>query len=58
MTDHPAENEGRYERDFDDYLSKACDQLGCDLTATHNQSGWKVCNTHLDPDAPSFARDD
>jgi hypothetical protein len=50
-----------YDDAFDRYLSEPCDEPDCDRTATHNQAGRQVCNTHLDnsPDAPrAFARND
>jgi hypothetical protein len=43
---------------LDEYLSKPCDRKNCDRTATHNQDGQKVCNSHLDPDRRAFARND
>lgn len=49
--------EGRKEMDpFTVWLSQPCDL--CDRTATHNQNGWRLCNEHLDPDLPAFARND
>lgn len=44
--------------DFARYLSEPCEEPGCERTATHNQAGRKVCNTHMDWDAPAFARND
>ena len=44
---------------YERYLSEPCDE--CERTATHNQGGRTVCNTHLDnsPSAPrAFARND
>lgn len=41
-----------------EHLQKPCDEPGCENTATHNQSGWRLCNQHLDRHAPAFARND
>ena len=41
---------------FEEYMNQPCDTEGCALRATHNQDGAKVCNQHLDPERPAFAR--
>jgi hypothetical protein len=51
---------------FSCYLSKPCDQEGCDAQATHNgvQRGsaglvrGRWCNAHTSWDHPAFARND
>lgn len=46
---------------FAEYLAQPCDMADCSSTATHNQSGRRVCNRHLDNTpgaAPAFARND
>lgn len=43
------------------YLNRPCDEVGCDRVATHNQPCavvYRVCNAHLDPTLPAFARND
>lgn len=55
----------RPDRGLTEYLSQPCDELDCDLTATHNgyrreaphrHGQW--CNAHTSWDRPAFARND
>ena len=43
---------------FTRHLNVPCDEDGCIRPSDHNQAGRTLCNEHLDPELPAFARND